>query len=194
MSSIQPTNIELAGKLRRAMHDHWGMFLAEGIVLVVLGVAAITLPVMAGVATTVLLGWLFAIAGIVGLIASFRTRSAPGFWWSLFSAVLSLLVAMTLLAQPLQGLVTLTWLMVVFFIFEGVSVIFMAIAHRNELSGKWQWMLVNGIVTLVLAAFVIAGLPGSLVWALGLLVGIDMLFGGASLIAIALAARSDAAP
>ena len=57
MSSIQPTNTELAGKLRRAMHDHWGMFLAEGIVLVVLGAAAMILPVMAGVATTVLLGW-----------------------------------------------------------------------------------------------------------------------------------------
>ena len=70
----------------------------------------------------------------------------------------------------------------------------MAIAHRNELSGKWQWMLVNGVVTLVLAAIVIAGLPGSLVWALGLLVGIDMLFGGASLIAMALSARSDATP
>ncbi len=71
--------------------------------------------------------------------------------------------------------------------------IILAIAHRRELSGKWEWILVNGVIDLILAGIIISGLPGTIVWALGLLVGIDMAFGGASLIAIALEARKEAA-
>ena len=65
-----------------------------------------------------------------------------------------------------------------------------AIEHRNQLTGQWGWMLVSGIVDLILAAIIFAGLPGTAAWALGLLVGIDMLFGGAALIAMALASRN----
>jgi uncharacterized membrane protein HdeD (DUF308 family) len=71
--------------------------------------------------------------------------------------------------------------------------IILAIAHRRELSSKWEWILVNGVIDLILAGIIISGLPGTLVWALGLLVGIDMVFGGASLITIALEARKEAA-
>jgi uncharacterized membrane protein HdeD (DUF308 family) len=65
-------------------------------------------------------------------------------------------------------------------------IIVLAVTHRRQLSGKWEWMMVNGVVDLILAAIIISGLPGTLAWALGLIVGIDMLFGGASLIAMAL--------
>jgi uncharacterized membrane protein HdeD (DUF308 family) len=67
------------------------------------------------------------------------------------------------------------------------------LAHRRELSGKWEWILVKGVIDLILAGIIISGLTGTLVWALGLLVGIDMVFGGASLIAIASEARKEAA-
>jgi uncharacterized membrane protein HdeD (DUF308 family) len=70
--------------------------------------------------------------------------------------------------------------------------IILSIAHRRELSGKWEWMMFNGILDLILAGIIISGLPGTLVWALGLLVGIDMIFGGGSLIAMALDARKSA--
>jgi uncharacterized membrane protein HdeD (DUF308 family) len=65
-----------------------------------------------------------------------------------------------------------------------------ALAHRKELSGRWGWMLMSGIVDLVVAALIIAGLPGSAAWAIGLLVGINLVFGGTSLIGMALAARN----
>jgi uncharacterized membrane protein HdeD (DUF308 family) len=65
-----------------------------------------------------------------------------------------------------------------------------ALAHRKELSGRWGWLLVSGIVDLVVAALIIAGLPGSAAWAIGLLVGINLIFGGTSLIGMALAARN----
>jgi len=97
----------------------------------------------------------------------------------------------SLVALP-SGVVILTYVLT-YFIVDGILMIILAIAHRRELSGKWDWILVNGVIDLILAGIIISGLPGTLVWALGLLVGIDMVFGGASLIAIALEARKEAA-
>ncbi len=190
MSMFQPTpDSGLAESLTRSMHDHWGLFLAEGIILCLLGLGAIIVPPLAGLATTIFLGWLFLVAGLVGLFFTLRARSAPGFGWSLLSAVAALFAGALLLWNPFQGLATLTYVLVAFFIVDGAAIIFLAIDHRRELSGKWEWMLLNGVVDLILAAIIISGLPGTLVWALGLLVGIDLLFGGASLIAMASEAR-----
>ena len=175
------------------MHDHWRLFLAEGIILSLLGLAAMILPALAGLVATIFLGWLFLIAGIVGLLFTFRARQAPGFGWALLSALVALLAGALLLWNPFQGLVTLTYVLVAFFIFDGVLMIVLAHSHRRELSRRWEWLLVNGIIDLILAGIVISGMPGTLVWALGLIVGIDMIFGGTSLIAMALEARKQPA-
>jgi uncharacterized membrane protein HdeD (DUF308 family) len=187
------TSIELTARVRKAMHDHWSLFLVEGVILTVLGLAAIVVPPLGGLFVTVLLGWLFLIAGIVGIIATIRARQAPGFEWSLFSAVVAVIAGGVLLWNPLQGLVTLTYVLTAFFIIDGILMIVLALIHRRQLSGKWEWMMVNGVVDLILAAIIISGLPGTLAWALGLIVGIDLLFGGASLVAMALEARKTAA-
>jgi uncharacterized membrane protein HdeD (DUF308 family) len=150
------------------------------------------LPPIASIATTIIIGWLFLLGGIVGLIATFNQRNAPGFWWALLSAVIALAAGIVLLWNPLAGLATLTYVLIAFFVIDGVLIIVMALEHRRELSGRWEWMLLGGIMDLVLAAIIIAGLPGTLAWALGLLVGIDLLFGGISLIAMALSARNAA--
>jgi uncharacterized membrane protein HdeD (DUF308 family) len=165
------------------------MFLIEGIVLIVLGVAAIVVPPLAGLATTIFLGWLFLIGGVVGLVATFGARQAPGFGWALLSAIVALLAGAVLLWNPLAGLLTLTYVLIAFFVIDGVLIIAMALQHRRELSGRWEWMLLGGVMDLVLAAIIIAGLPGTAAWALGLLVGIDLLWGGISLVGMALAAR-----
>jgi uncharacterized membrane protein HdeD (DUF308 family) len=181
------------------MHDHWGLFLVEGIALIALGIAAIVLPLMAGLFAIPFLGWLFLIAGIVGLISTFRGRQAPGFGWSLLSALVALIAGAVLLGNPLQSLIvlprtviTLAYVLIAFFIVDGILMIILAIAHRRELSAKWEWILANGVIDLILAGIIISGLPRTLVWALALLVGIDMLFGGASLIVMALEARKSA--
>lgn len=193
MPPIQPaTNAEMTATLKRSIHDHWGLFLTEGIILSVLGFAAMLIPLLAGIATTIFLGWLFLIAGAVGLVATLRARQAPGFVWSLLSALVALLVGGVLVWNPLRGLVTLTYVMIAFFVVDGIFIICYALAHRRELSGRWEWMMANGVVDLILAGVVIAGLPGTLIWALGLLLGIDLLFGGASLIVMALTARKEA--
>jgi len=190
MSLTQPfAKSEVSATVTRSMHDYWGLFLAEGIVVSVLGFAAIIVPPIAGLFATVVFGWLFLIAGIMGLVTTLRAREAPGFGWSLLSALVAVIAGGILLWNPLQGLVTLTYVLTAFFIADGILVIILAIAHRRELSGKSEWMMVNGIIDLILAGIIIAGFPGTLVWAFGLLVGIDMLFAGGSLIAMALQAR-----
>jgi uncharacterized membrane protein HdeD (DUF308 family) len=176
----------------RTLREHWKLFLIEGLVLVVLGLLAIAVPPLAGLAVTILFGWLFLISGVVGLVTSFAMRQAPGFWWSLLSAALGILVGLLLLAQPLSGLVSLTYVLIAFFIVEGVATIMFALEHRRELTGRWEWMLASGIVDLFLALVILTGLPGSVGWALGLIVGINMVFGGVSMIGMALAARSKA--
>ena len=181
---------ELQRALTQSIREHWVLFLIEGIVLVVLGVLAIIIPPIATIAFTIFLGWLFLISGVMGLITTFLARHAPGFWWSLLSAVLAIAAGIVLLLWPISGAISLTLLLIVFFIIEGVLSIMYALEHKKELSGRWGWMLVSGIIDLILAAIIWAGLPGTAAWALGLLVGINMLFGGAALIAIALHARN----
>jgi uncharacterized membrane protein HdeD (DUF308 family) len=103
--------------------------------------------------------------------------------------VLAVAAGIILLAQPVQGTLTLTIVVGAYFLAEGVATIMYALEHRRELSERWSWLLVAGIMDLLIAAVIIAGLPGSALWAVGLLVGINLLFGGATLIGMALAAR-----
>ena len=175
----------------RTVREHWKLFLIEGIILVILGLFAVALPLLAGLAVTILFGWLFLISGAVGLVTTFAMRQAPGFWWSLISAVLGIVVGVLLLVQPGVGLVSLTYVLIAFFIVEGVVTIMFALEHRRQLTGRWGWMLTSGVVDLFLALTILAGLPGSVGWALGLIVGINMVFGGASMIGMALSARSE---
>ncbi|MGA7386449.1 MAG: HdeD family acid-resistance protein [Pseudolabrys sp.] len=172
-----------------ALREHWVLFLVEGVVLLVLGAIAVVLPPIATLAVTILFGWLFLVSGIVGLITTFWMRHAPGFWWSLLSAALGIIVGAMLLASPVTGALSLTLVLIAFFLIEGAVSIMFALDHRRELSGQWGWMLMSGIIDLVLAMMIFAGLPSTAAWAVGLLVGINMIFGGAALIAMALHAR-----
>jgi uncharacterized membrane protein HdeD (DUF308 family) len=180
---------ELQSQMRAAVREHWKAFLVEGILLVLLGLAAIIVPQLASLAVTIFLGWLFLISGIAGLVLTFWTRQMPGFWWSLVSAALAIAAGIILLARPVQGTLTLTIVVGAYFLAEGIATIMYALAHRRELSQRWSWLLVAGLMDILIAVIIVAGLPGSALWAIGLLVGINLMFGGASLIGMALAAR-----
>jgi uncharacterized membrane protein HdeD (DUF308 family) len=166
-----------------------GLFLSEGIILVALGLLAIMIPLIAPIAVTIFLGWLFLISGIAGLVTTVWARQVPGFWWSLLSAVFAIAAGILLLGWPLYGAVSLTLLLIVFFIIEGVFSIMCALALKKEFLERWGWMLASGVIDLILAVIIFAGLPGTAAWALSFSVGIYMLFGGSALIAIALHAR-----
>jgi len=183
---------DFPNKVRAAVREHWIAFLIEGILLVIIGFGAMVVPPLASLAVTVFLGWMFLVFGIIGLVLTFWAREMPGFWWSLISAVLAIAVGIILLARPIQGTLTLTIVVGAYFAAEGVTTILYSLEHRRELSQRWGWLLTAGIMDLIVAAIIVAGLPGSALWALGVLVGINLLFGGATLIAVALAARKEA--
>ena len=181
---------ELQTRMREAVRGHWKAFLFEGILLALLGLAAMIVPPLASLAVTIFLGWMFLISGIFGLVVSFWAREMPGFWWSLISAALAVLAGLVLLARPMQGVLTLTIVVGAYFLAEGIATIMYALEHRRELSERWSWLVVAGAMDIIIAGLIIAGLPGSAEWAIGLLAGINLLFGGATLIGVALAARN----
>ncbi len=185
-------DIGFARAVANAIHAHWRLFLFEGIMLVVLGVAAILLPVVATLAFTLVIGWLFLISGGVGLVTTFWMRNAPGFWWSLVSAVVGIAAGVILIRWPISGTVSLTLVLIAFFVVEGIVTIMYAVQHRSQLTSRWGWMAASGVVDLILAGIIFAGLPETATWALGLLVGINLLFGGTAMIGMALAARDPA--
>jgi uncharacterized membrane protein HdeD (DUF308 family) len=174
----------------KTLHAHWKVFLIEGAILLILGLVAIIVPTVATVAVELLLGWLLLISGIVGLVTTLRMRSAPGVGWAMVSAFLGIAVGLILLWWPLSGAITMTLILTVFFLIEGIASILYARDHRREMSGRWGWMMASGVIDLILAGFIFLGLPGTAAWAIGLLVGINLLFGGSALIGMALQARS----
>jgi uncharacterized membrane protein HdeD (DUF308 family) len=190
MSAAQPDDArEIRTQLGAAVRRHWGWFLAEGIVLVILGLLALMAPAIASVAATVFFGWILLLSGFVGLIATLRARAAPGFAWSLLSALVGIVAGVLLLGWPLSGTFSLTAVLIAFLLVEGGVSIMYALEHRGALSGRWGWMLASGVLDVVLGLLLFVGLPGTARWALGLLLGINMLFGGWALILMALHAR-----
>jgi uncharacterized membrane protein HdeD (DUF308 family) len=175
--------------LAETVGHHWRWFLFEGIALLVLGFLAILLPAAASLVATVFIGWLLLLSGIIGLIQTIRARRAPGFAWSLLSALLGLAAGAVLLLWPIQGTISLTAVLIAFLFAEGVISLLYALEHRKGLSGRWGWMLASGLLDVLLGAILFAGLPGTALWALGLLLGINLLFGGWALIMMALYAR-----
>jgi uncharacterized membrane protein HdeD (DUF308 family) len=189
MSSIETGPEQPGDLLLRSIRRHWVLFLIEGLMLIAFGAIAIIVPGAAALAVTVLLGWLFLLSGILGLATTIWMRQMPGFWWALLSAVLAIATGAALLWWPFGGVLSLTLGLAIFFLIEGAVSIMYALDHRREFSGRWGWMLMSGVVDIVLALLILVGFPGTATWALGLLVGINMLMGGIALVAMALHAR-----
>jgi uncharacterized membrane protein HdeD (DUF308 family) len=190
MPTNQSDSAQFQAAVSTSLHTHWLLFLIEGIVLLALGLAAIVLPLIATVAVAILIGWLLLVSGIVGLIATFRMRRAPGFWWSLLSAILGITAGTLLLLWPLSGALSLTVILTVFFVIEGVASILYALDHKRRLSGRWGCLLISGALDVIVASIIFLGLPATAAWAIGVLVGINMVFGGSAVIAMALHART----
>src|SRR3954452_4978818 len=188
--TIPPELERMRSQMGAAVRAHWKAFLIEGVLLAVLGLAAMILTPAASLAVTIFLGWMFLISGIAGLALTFWARGMPGFWWSLLSAVLAILAGLILVIQPVQGALTLTIVVGAYFLAEGVATIMYALEHRRELSERWSWLLIAGVVDVLISGIIITGWPGSGLWAVGLLAGINLVFGGASMIGMALAARN----
>src|SRR6266566_6876245 len=147
-------------------------------------------PFMATLVVETFAGWLFLTSGFVGLAALFTTRSVPGFVWTLLSAVLAILIGAFLVWRPFAGVVTLTLALAAFFAAHGIVQILTSLDHRQLFPRSWLWLAISGIADLILAGIIIAGWPGSVAWALGLLIGINLFMSGVALVMTAIACRS----
>ena len=168
-------------------HRHWKLELAEGVLLIMLGCVAVFVPFGLGIA---LFMWLFLIGGIAGLATTLLMPEAPGFRWSLASALLAIAIATVGFVVPELAVVGLPLLLMFFLAVEGIVTVMLALEHKRQLSGRWGWMLASGLVDVSLAIVIVFGLPATAPWALGLILAVNLVFGGGAIIGMALAARS----
>lgn len=173
------------------LRQHWQGIRNTGIVLLVLGALAVALPLAAALAIELLIGWLLLFGGGLLSVQAFRIPPSARFWWQLGIGVLNVLAGLLLLLNPMQGVLTLTVVLSVLFLLEGLSKIVLALPLRAVRG--WVWLMVSGLVALLLGVLIMIGLPGTAAWALGLMVGINLLFTGWAMVSLARAVRrSDA--
>ena len=170
-------------------------FKVYGVVMIILGLAAIMLPGIASLATSIMVGWLLVAGGVLGLISDFSAGTkAPGFWWNLLTAALYLIAGIVLLVNPIAAVLTLTIVLAAYMLATGFSKVLMAFHYKNVIPKAWLWMLFSALVDIALSVIIIAGLPGTAIWVLGLLVGINLLFTGVALLVSAFYCQSAEAP
>jgi uncharacterized membrane protein HdeD (DUF308 family) len=168
------------------MIHHWGWFLAFGIVLLLLGVAAIIRSVTATVASMVFFGWLLVLAGIFEFVMAFMVGNWAGFFLHLLLAILFGIVGVMMLTRPVVSAETWTLVISVFFLIGGL---YQLIASLWTHLPGWGWHALSGVVASVLGVLILVGWPASGLWVIGLFVGIALVFYGWAWIALAIGLR-----
>ncbi|MGV3492001.1 MAG: HdeD family acid-resistance protein [Devosia sp.] len=154
-------------------------YLVQGGVLVLAGFLAIIFPVISSEVLVLALGWLLIISGAIQAVSLIAIRNSPFAGLQLVSTVLALLIGVLILRNPVESLITLTLLVVVFFMIEGIARITWALTIR-PLDG-WIWVLLSGALGVVLSIVLIFTLDTTATWLISLLVGIQLIAIGASI-------------
>lgn len=175
---------ELQQNIQHYLQKHWKLFAVEGVFFIILGSIAIIVPQVFTVGIALLLGWLLLAGGIFQVIRALSMINMPGFSLWFFIGVLQMVIGYFLVADPTKGVMTLTLLLTLFFAMEGMVKIYLAFMMRPL--AHWGWVFFSGLTALLLAIIVWAGWPGTASWVLGLLLGINMIFLGWSLLSISL--------
>lgn len=171
------------------VHVSWGWMMALGIIMLIVGSVAIIFPAATSVSIEVLLGILLLIGGVARFFTIFTSRGMGQFVLRLLGAVVFVIAGVMLLVYPLGGTITLTMLLAAYFIIQGILGIIIAASSSSEKG--WGWVLFNGIVALILGGLIWAGLPSSAAWAIGLLVGIQLILEGWMLIMASMAVHAE---
>jgi uncharacterized membrane protein HdeD (DUF308 family) len=189
MTFNNPNLSDMQRAVRDAFGAHWRLMMFQGVVMIILGVLAVAAPVIATIAIDIYVGWLFLFSGVIGLIALFSSHHIPAFLWTLITAALSVALGILLIWKPVEGALSLTFLLTAFFLVEGVFQIATSLVYRDSLPGTWGWMLASGVSDLLLVAIIVLGWPATGVWVLGLLVGINLFMSGWAIVMMAFAGR-----
>jgi len=165
-----------------------GWSIGLSVLMIGAGILAIALPMAAGIAINLLVAWLLLFSGCTHLVFAWYTRSTGGLLWELLVGVLYILIGVYLLVHPVAGLLSLTLALAIYLLLEAILEFALGLKLR-PLPGS-GWLLFDGILTLILAAMIWRAWPSSSEWAIGILVGVSMLFSGTSRLMLSLAARS----
>lgn len=175
---------------RGTLARHYRWFIAEGIILVLLGIAAIVWPYFSSIAVASFIGALFLLSGISGLAIMFWVPVSTGFIWPFISSALALFTGVILLMNPEAGIVSLTFVLITLFTVEGIFQIIGAISNRGLMPSSWGWLLISGLIDIALAWVIFAGLPASATWTLGLIAGLNLISTGAAILRVAFVGKS----
>lgn len=186
---VQLSDVELAAA-RKKISEYSGWFVGIGVLLMLVGLAAIAFPLLSTIATAIWIGWALLLGGVLMLFHAVGAWQWPDSAWSIVIGLLYLCAGASILYAPLAGVISLTIVVAALFFTEGVIEIVMAFRLR-PING-WGWWLFSGVAALVAGALIAYQLPSSAAWALGLLFGMNVLSTGISLIMVAFACRQAA--
>ncbi len=181
------TSGSAAGPGGRFGNAPWWVLLIEGVALIVLAVLAVLAPFIASLAVTTIVGWIYMFAGGIRIVSSL-THRGHAWGWSLLIGALALLAGLFLLLWPLAGLVTLTIVLGAYFFADAIASFVLA-ATLGRHAGRGLWLIVTGVADLILSAIMVMGLAHGAFWLLGLVVAVNLVFLGASLVTVALTWR-----
>ncbi|MFA6002372.1 MAG: HdeD family acid-resistance protein [Thermoleophilia bacterium] len=176
--------------LASALKVGWKWLMGIGVALVLLGAIAIIYPVASSVASTLFIGSMLVIGGVIHAVYAFSTRGSS-LAMEIVSALIYLVVGFMILAEPISGVVTLTLFLALFFVAQGIFNIVISLARARAVP-HWGWMLFNGLISLGLGVVILAQWPEASAWVIGLLVGIYLLFDGWALMMLGWLSRGAA--
>lgn len=159
----------------------WSWLMTIGVIMLILGSLAIIFPAASSVSISLILGILLLIGAGGRLISMFSSRGLADFLLKLLVTVIFLAAGVLLLVRPVESTLTLTLLLGIFFVAQGIVNVLISLFMRNVKG--WGWLFFNGVVAFILGALIWASWPSSAAWAIGLLVGIYLIFDGWGLIA-----------
>jgi uncharacterized membrane protein HdeD (DUF308 family) len=177
----------IASSIGTLAKESLGWLIAFSVLMIIAGVLAIVVPPAAGIAVAILVGWLLVFSGGAHLAFAWRTRSTGGFLWELLLGILYIAVGAYVLLHPVAGLASLTLALAIYLFVEGILELALSFLLR-PMPGS-RWILLDGIITLILAVMIWRTWPSSTEWVIGTLVGISMLFSGITRLMLCFAAH-----
>lgn len=179
MTSLESAAQVMREAMREAVKRHSLWYLVQSALMILGGILALFYPILSSFAVVLFLGWVLIISGVVQGISLIGAQNVPHFWLQLVSVVLSVIVGVLFLRHPGEGLLTLTLLLIVFFMVEGMSKIIFALTIRPF--PNWGWVLASGVIGILLSFYLWASLPVTAIWLLGVLLGIQLICEGVAL-------------
>jgi len=175
--------------MRQTVKRYSAWYLIEGVLLVAAGILALVYPVISSVAVVILLGWLLIVSGVVQGVSLIGAHHVPHFWLQLISVILAVLIGVLFLRDPAQGMLTITLLLIVFFMIEGIAKVVFSLTIRPF--PNWGGVFASGLVGILLSALLWASLPVTALWLIGLLLGIELICKGTAIAYLAWQVRQN---